>query len=77
MRCASSASTVPFYKEMKRKELVSTGEPVKIANLLEEIGISIEQATKYVCKKCAHKIANCHQLYAEIATVSDKNSWDT
>lgn len=61
-------STVPFYKETKRKELVSTGEPVKIANLLEEIGISIKQATKYVCKKCARKIANCHQLYVEIAS---------
>ena len=60
--------TVPFYKETKRKELVSTGEPVKMANLLEEIGISIEQANKYVYKKCARKIANCHQLYVEIAS---------
>ena len=60
-------STVPFYKEMKRKELVITAEPVKTANQLEEIGISIEQATKYVCKICARKIAKCHQLYVEIA----------
>ena len=61
-------STVPCYKEMKPKELVITAEPVKIANLLEEIGISIEHATRYVCKKCALKIASCHQLYVEIAS---------
>lgn len=34
-------SSVPLYKETTIKEIVGDGGPVKIASLLEEIGISV------------------------------------
>ena len=67
-------SSVPLYKETTIKEIVGDGAPVKIASLLEEIGISVTHlgepclSAHSLCKKCARKISISHRAYLEIAS---------
>lgn len=72
-------SKVPLYKETTRKEIVGNGRSVKIASLLEEIGITVTLYGKpclsehSLCKKCARKISNCHRAYREIASAIENS----
>lgn len=67
-------SSVPLYKETAIKEIVGDGAPVKIASLLEEIGISVTHLSEpylsahSLCRKCARKISISHRAYLEIAS---------
>ena len=64
----SNVSTVPLFKETKRKEIIGKeGRPVSVATLLQEIGISVhENQSASLCTKCARKISSCHRSYLEV-----------